>query len=520
MGGYWKVNMKNYLTIVMLIAFTSCASLPPAMQEENKADRIQKETLAAAETLSMEKPVVPPLSVPEFVPVKEGISPLSTKRISIAARRTPLRDVLYTIAETANLNVVMEQGVNPEIPVTASVTDISVEDGLKILFDSTDYFHSIKDNILIVKAIDTKIFEFGQPNVIQEYKTNIGGDILGGMAGEESTSSITGEVGLNTASDKTSFEFWNSIDDTLKTLIEQDDNKKTGAFQPSFIINRMTGTIMVTATKRDLERVSDYISNLKKVLNRQVIIEARIVEVQLSEGLKYGIDWNAVIKGLDKGVIKLGTSGFTDVIGAADPHFDLTITYDDNFSAILKALQEQGSVNLLSNPRVNIMNGQTSVLSVGRNTTFLSSVETTTTTAAGSAPITTFTVETNSVLSGMILGLVPYINSEGEIVLTITPILSNLVDLESQAIGTTDDGENALEIKFPIVDLRELSTTVKVLDGQMIILGGLIDKQEIEKVDKIPLLGDIPYLGEAFKSVEKTYDNKELVIMLIPRIVS
>ena len=310
---------------------------------------------------------------------------------------------------------------------------------MKILFDSTDYFYSIKDNILIVKAIDTKIFEFGQPNVVQEYNTNIGGDILGGMAVEGASSSITGEVGLNTSSDKTAYEFWNTMESTLGTLLAADGSKKEGAFQSSYIINRMTGTIMVTAVKRDLERVSDYIANLKNVLNRQVIIEARIVEVQLSEGLKYGIDWNAVIKGLDDGIITMGTKGFTDVISIAEPHFELAITFDDNFSAVLQALQKQGNVNLLSNPRVNIMNGQTSVLSVGRNTTFLSSVETTTTTAAGSAPITTFSVETNSVLSGMILGLVPYINREGEISLTITPILSNLVDLESQTVGSNDN---------------------------------------------------------------------------------
>ena len=111
MGGYWKVNMKNYLTIVILIVFMSCASQQPLPEkEERKADRIQRETLAAAETLSMEEPVIPPLNVPEFVPVKESISPLSTKRITVSARKTPLRDVLYTVAETANLNLVMEQG--------------------------------------------------------------------------------------------------------------------------------------------------------------------------------------------------------------------------------------------------------------------------------------------------------------------------------------------------------------------------------------------------------------------------
>jgi len=484
---------------------------------DNEAERIQKETLDAVQPLRKAAPDIPVLNVPEFIPVREGVSPLANKKVTISARNTPLRDVLSIIAETASLNLVMEQGVNPERPVTASFTDITVEDGLNILFDSLDYFYAIKDNILIVKAMDTKIFEFGQPNVIQEYKTSVGGDILSGISSDGSSDAVNGAVSVSTVSDKTSFEFWNTMDLTLRNLLGLEDTNTAGPMQPGLIINRMTGTIMVTAIKRDLQKVSDYIATIKKILNRQVVIEARIVEVQFSDGLKYGINWSEVGKWLGVGTTSLATRGFTDVIGATDPYFEFTITENDNLSLVLQALKEQGDLNILSNPRVNIMNGQTSVLSVGRNTTFIAKVETTTTTSAGSAPVTTFSVETNSILSGMIFGLVPFINDEGEITLNITPILSNLVDLDAKTIGS---GTDSVEIQLPVVDIRELSTTVKVMDGQMVIIGGLIDKMERSKEDKIPILGDIPFFGRAFKRVEKSYDNKELVIMLIPRIVS
>lgn len=509
--------MKKILSVVLLIALTSCASMQQPRVRDNEAERIQQETLAAAKPLHEAVPEIPALNIPEFVPVREGVSPLSNRKVTISARNTPLRDVLSIVAETANLNLVMERGINPELPVTASFTDITVEDALNILFDSLDYFYAIKDNILIVKALDTKIFEFGQPNVIQEYKTSVGGDILSGISSGGGSDSVNGAVSVSTVSDKTSYEFWNIMEQTLKRLMNLDETSTAGPMQPGFIINRMTGTIMVTAVKRDLKKVSEYIETIKKILNRQVVIEARIVEVQLSDGLKYGIDWEAVGKWLGVGTTTLATKGFTDVIRLADPHFEFAVTENDNLSLVLKALKEQGDLNILSNPRVNIMNGQTSVLSVGRNTTFISRVETTTTTSAGSAPVTTFSVETNSILSGMIFGLVPYINNEGEITLTITPILSNLIDLEAKTIGT---GTDSVEIQLPVVDLRELSTTVKVMDGQMVIIGGLIDKIERSTEDKVPLLGDIPLLGRAFKRVEKTYDNKELVIMLIPRIVS
>jgi MSHA type pilus biogenesis protein MshL len=282
----------------------------------------------------------------------------------------------------------------------------------------------------------------------------------------------------------------------------------------------MTGTVVVTSSKKDLVKVADYISNLKSVLNRQVVVEARIVEVQLSDSLKYGIDWTAVGNWLGTGRFSISTNNFNSVVPISGPNFVVRMLENSNDNIthlVLRALQEQGDVKILSNPRVNIMNGQTSMLSVGRNTTFISRVETTTITAEGSSPITTFTVDTNSILSGIIFGIVPYINNDKEITLTITPIVSNLVELEAETIGSDD---NSVEIKLPTVDLREMSTTVKILDGQLMIIGGLISKTEILREDKIPILGSIPVIGNAFKSLEKSYENTELIIMLIPRVIS
>jgi MSHA type pilus biogenesis protein MshL len=279
----------------------------------------------------------------------------------------------------------------------------------------------------------------------------------------------------------------------------------------------MAGTIMVTATKKDLEKVESYIGKLKKVLNRQVLIDARIVEVQLTSGLKYGIDWEAVNSWFGVGTTTFGTTNFSAVVDSTSPRFNFSITNNDNLSLVLQALQEQGDVSTLSNPRVQIMNGQTTLLSVGRNVSFISRVESTTATSEGSAAVTSFTVDTSSILSGIMFGIVPYINGDGEIALTITPIITDLINLDEQVIGS---GGNAVEIKLPTVDLREMTTTVKVMDGQMIIIGGLITRKENLQEDKVPLLSDIPVLGDAFKRYDKSNETKELVIMLIPRLIS
>lgn len=451
---------------------------------------------------------------PNFIPVSEELLPLKTRIVSISARDTPLRDVLHVIAEATGLNLVMDKGVNPEIPLTVTLRHISAEDALNIIVASVDYFYSVKDNILTVKAMDTRVFEFGQPPVIQDYAVDVGGDILGGAAGVTTTTGMAaGTTGLRGGvtqrieADKVAFKLWDSIEKAIAGL--------PGI--ASFSVNRMTGTIIVTATKKDLERVENYLAAIKKVLNRQVIIEARIVEVQLSEALRYGIDWTAVLEKSGLGRVTVGTEKFATVVADDMPSFHIGITGRD-FTALLNALQSQGNVRVLSNPRVNIMNGQTSLLSVGRNVNFISRVETTTTTAAtGVLPTTTFTVETSGILSGIMIGIVPYISDTGEITMAITPIVSDLIRLEDKTLGKV--GENIIQISLPTVDLRELSTTVRVKDGEMVIIGGLMQKKEVSEDSKVPLLGDIPLIGYLFRSRERLDEKTELVIMLKPTIV-
>jgi MSHA type pilus biogenesis protein MshL len=524
---YEKIKMRSTLFMMIVFSLFSCVSSQPVKTLNDTAEpgplseTSDIESGAPVETSDIESlPLIDsPPEIPDFIPVKEGSSPLKTKTVSVSARNTPLRDVLYIIAETASLNLVMERGVRPEIPVTMTFRDLSVEDALNIVFDSVDYFYLVKDNILIVKAMKTEMFELGQPNIIPEYSINVGGDILSGTSsGAGGQGAISGDVSVKSTLDKPAFKFWEAMENSLKTLlsIQSEGETEEGPGQAGFVINRMAGTIMVTATKSDLEKVGNYITNIKNILNRQVLVEARIVEVQLTESLKYGIDWTLIFDGFHGEEITLSTELFSDVVSSTSPAFKVNIASSDDLTLLLKALQEQGEVRTLSNPRVSILNGQTTMLSVGRNTTFISSVETTTN-QEGSSTTTTFTVETNSVLSGVMFGLVPYINSEQEITIAITPIVTNLVELDTKTVGASD---NSVEIKLPTVDLREMSTTVKVLDGQIIIIGGLIDKKEKLEEDQVPVLGDIPLIGKLFKSVSKSYENTELVIMLIPKIVS
>ncbi|MCL4456000.1 MAG: pilus (MSHA type) biogenesis protein MshL [Nitrospirae bacterium] len=511
------------LTLALTLACFSCS-----YTDIKREIQIPKE----AQEVKPDRPPPSEPKMPDFMPVTEDVSPLKTRIVDIKARNTPLRDVLYVISEATGINLVMERGVNAETPISLTLKNMSAEDALNTIFSSVDYFYSIKDNILFVKAVDTRIFELGHPAVLQTYSVDVGGDILGGAIGSlagGSTSggstNIKGNITQNTKSDTTAFNFWDAIEKSIASILGAAQPTATPAAgatittaapsQQSYTVNRLTGTIVVTSSKRNIERVEQYLNTVRKVINRQVLVEAKIIEVQLSEGLKYGIDWTFVNRTLGDGQISLTSPGFTGVVPLTSPYLNLGVTRGANFTSLLKALQSQGDVRTLSNPRVNIMNGQTALLSVGRNQSFISKVETITTT--GTTPTSTFTVTTSNILSGIMIGIVPYINENGEISMTITPIISDLIKLEDKTLGS---GTNQTQISLPTVDLRELSTTVKVRDGQMVVIGGLISKRESVSDYKIPGLGDVPLLGEAFKNRDKAESRSELVIVLQPILIS
>lgn len=538
------------LLLIVFLFFYGCSS----------ADIKREIQIPKVDLAKKEEPRVTQTPPADFKVEIEEITPLTIKKVSVNARQTALRDILIVLCRDAGLNLIMDKDVDPNTPVTILLSNVTLKDALDSVFSSTDYFYKIERNRLIVKATDTKIFHLNTIPIHQTYTTEVGGDILGGVTGQLTggggttggggitSTELKGNVSKTEKADDTAYKLWDSIEKSIATILGQPQiaqivstqpqtvaqTQPTGqtliqlqgssaSIQESYVINRMTGTIMVTATKKKMKKIEEYLETIKKVLSRQVLIEAKVIEVALSDSLKYGIDWSFLREwshGIHNWTIGGSTSGFTDVIPSNTPfsdiRFSLTTTAIKDFSAIIKALSQFGDVRTLSNPRISIMNGQTSLLTVGRNFTFVSKAESQVTTS-GTTPIVTYTVETSNLLSGLIIGIVPYIDDKGEISLTITPIIANLLGIQEKSFGSA--GSQTI-IQLPTVDLRELSTTVKVKDGEVLIIGGLIKREETLQENRTPILGDIPILGNLFKSHERGNSNTELVILIQPRIIS
>ena len=521
--------------------FMSCSTDPMNTKKEVKIPEEFRQTTPYPQAVNQPPPAPP--KAPDFVPVAEDVSPIKTRIVDITARKTPLRDVLHVIADATSLNLVMEKGVDPETEVNLTLKNVTAEFALNTIFAAVDYFYKVEENLLVVKAFDTKIFELGHPPITQAYEVDVGGDILGGAmsinpsgssGGGGGSTAMKGNISQSVKSDDTAFKFWDAVEKSLGSLL---GSQTTGTSQAGsgqgFTVNRLTGTVYVTASKKDLKKVEDYLGTVRKVIGRQVLIEAKVIEVKLQDDFQFGIDWTMVDRYLAtmvdgatriKSTFTYSTTQFKNVVSGAGPVF--AIAGDLNFggsktdlSFILNALQQQGDIRTLSNPKLNIMNGQTALLSVGRNQAYISKVETTTSGAGTSSPTITYTVTTNTILSGTMIGMIPFIDENGEISLTITPIISDLVKLTPQTIGASKSSA-ALDIQLPTVDLRELSTTVKVRNGDIIAIGGLISKRESVVDSQVPFLGSIPYLGYFFKSRDKQEQRIELVIIIQPILVN
>ncbi|MEJ2033570.1 MAG: type II and III secretion system protein, partial [Deltaproteobacteria bacterium] len=179
------------------------------------------------------------------------------------------------------------------------------------------------------------------------------------------------------------------------------------------------------------------------------------------------------------------------------------------FTMVLNALEQQGRTKVLANPKISVMNGQPALISVGTNVRFIDKIES----QANEGGVVTSTVTTASIMSGLGLSVVPTIMDDNEIILNMSPVTSQLQEpIQSVAVGQGS-------VMLPRVRLREMNSTVRIKDGGMLVVGGLIDQTDSKDNVKVPILGDLPLVNKLFKSETKDKTKTELVILLRPQII-
>jgi len=402
----------------------------------------------------------------------------------------------------------------------------------------------------------------------------LGGSTNTGNLGEVSLATVT-ESGKDWAEEKTvryvnRYDLWKTFRQNLDQILEiwemqsveraaltaaaaqtsqqekseqsQDEEEKTEAptaspagwmslGKGSYTIDESLGIVTVDASPSLQKRVVNYIDTFKSWLYRQVSIQANILEVTLSEGSSRGIDWSHVFKAVERdsaligGNIEYGDQGNVYEVNYPPPDFR-GVTREGlrliskihllptDFNILVNALDEQGTVHTISEPRLSLLNGSPGVLTVGESVRYIREISKDIDTSGATATIT-YTAETDDILSGLAFSVVCNILGDDEVVLYLTPVISKLQEpIEYKMIGETN-----LQIGLPRVKLRQMSTMAKVRSGDLLILGGLINEVSKNDSSEIPLLGKIPWVKWAFKNEIKSKERRELVIILRPHIL-
>jgi MSHA type pilus biogenesis protein MshL len=482
--------------------------------------------------------------------LKVGARINSTKKVA-------LREIIKPLASQKRLNISWASDVNQDALVDV---DIKADDDFYKAIDNilrqVDYFYELQGSTIVIKYRETKQFHIAMPFIKQAFSTGTGGNVLGGDVGGEGISkNIEGTIKL--ISEKNEFDIWSSVKSNMESILKIERTKKitslknegptetegknpadskktksspqnltteevevTGGAENYYMIDKPIGLITVTAPRPIIEKVAAYFTSLQKEIYKQVSIEAKIIEVILTDKSSIGINWDSVLEKFKiSGTVKFGNNG---TIFSWDPTTGATTNNriisnvsigDRSFEVFLNALKGQGNTKILSNPKISVLNGQPAMISVGKNITYIDKI--TVTKGTTDSPGDTFAPETASVLSGVGLGLTATILDNNEIILNLIPITSELVG----DVVDYKEFEDGSQVGLPVVNIREMSTTVRVKDGDMLVIGGLISDTNEDKGSFAPVLGDIPMVKYLFGYEVKEKNKRELIILLKPRII-
>ncbi len=551
-----KHNTIITIALVFLLAIlSSCRQTPVPEKETAAPEKVQQgaeEPLIPSQPAASALPLTLPVKyqTPEYMIGPESFDDLEAEEItkikvgaSIRSTRgpQPLWDILKRLAALKKMNVSWSSDVDQNALVDV---DINANDDLYEAIDNllrqVDYFHEMHGNTIVVKYKETRRFHIAMPFTKHNYSTGTGGNVLGG---DETSANIEGTIQLKSSDNE--FDIWKNIQANMDAILntwnttastsqptttEQTQPTATDSQEPQttdtpvatrqistggsmYIIDKPIGMITVTAPRPLLDRLEQYFTVLKSELYKQVVIEAKIIEVQLSNSSSIGINWSSV---LDNFAVT-GTIEFAGDSGEIYPtgdRFVSKVSLDTaDFSLFLNALQEQGDTKVLSNPKISVMNGQPALITVGENTTYVDSIESDVDSDTG---VTTYTVETERILSGVGLALTATVLNNDSIIMNLVPVTSEL----QEPIEYLDIGSDGAQVGLPVVTVREMSTTVRMKDGEMLVIGGLISNSDDTSGEFAPVVGDIPVIRYLFGYEEKTSSKRELIILLKARITN
>lgn len=421
-----------------------------------------------------------------------------------------------------------------------TLKNMTLNEILDILLVENNLNYSLNNNILKISFIETKTYSIdyiisarrsiGSTDVMLFNSTggtggnsnnnNSGNQGGGGTSG--STSNATNASGI-TIESLDEVKFWEELDLELQRVLNR-PNDFYQAEKP--IVNKNAGLVTVTATVRQQKRLEKYLAELQKKIQYQVLMDVRMLAVTLNDQSSTGVDWSQIyalqnmalsydkinFKNVD--TFDAGAITAASATGFTGPASLLRLSSGGSINEVIKFLKTQGNVDAISNPKVLTLNNQPALITVG--TEYFYKLQQSNILAGSSSGTsqTTNNEKVSSIFAGVLLDITPEIANDDTITLKINPSVS-----KTRITLSSDEESQQKRSMPPDLDRRQLASVVTVKDGNRIVIGGLIDKTTNFQTNKVPLLGDLPGIGYAFRYEEKVTENVELVIIIEPHII-
>jgi len=498
---------------------------------------------------------------------------------SVSVHNVAIRDLLFALARDARLNL----DVHPDLAGTVSINaiDQTITEILDRAAMQVDMRYEMEGRNLFVMPDSPVLrhYRVDYPNVAREARSSVSASSSIGSGGGNSGGSGTGNSSSSSLANTSNNRFWETLTQNIRDLLRETDkllpegadaasggrtavagaavnpvaaavgatgNPTAAPLTPnsvsprfreaaSVIANPETGVISVRASFRQHLRIREFMDRVMLSAGRQVMIEATIVEVNLSDQYQQGINWTVFRRGLP--LFQLGPAGGSmpsgvPVSGVIPSMASFTPTYASaggltQISAALRLLESFGSAKVLSSPKISALNNQAALLKVTEDIVYFT-MKAEVTTIGSTSSISSVTSTPNTVSVGFVMSVMPQVGENDQITLILRPTLSRVVSYVNDPAVSINlamaraNGADVPEVvsKVPQIQTRELESVIKVRSGDTAVLGGLMRENFASNTDQTPGLGNVPGLGELFKYKNRDNAKSELVIFLRPTVVT
>ena len=434
-------------------------------------------------------------SIVEGTPYSIAIHPDVTGEISLNLKQVVLKDVFDLVGELYGYEIERKQNIYRIYP-----------SGMRTETFAINYLLMTRD-----ASTQTSITSGG---VTQESGNSSGNSSQNNFRGNSSSS---GSNNINSGSNsngtniytRTSTDFWAELLATLETMLGEGDGK-------SVMVTPQAGLVTVRALPEEIRAIKSFLDISEEIIQRQVILEARIIEVALNDDYQQGINWGKIVA--NSGATDFQFSNTAGTIGnsisAALGNVTSLSFINKDFSGVLSLLSTQGNVQVLSSPRVTAINNQKAVIKVGNDEYFVTDVSSQSTISSSTTSVVP-NIELTPFFSGIALDVTPQISADGMVLLHVHP--SVIETQEQEKVVTLNQEQYVLPLARS--NIRESDTVIRAKSGEIVVIGGLMQSIISESESRTPFFGDIPILGNLFKSKQNSETKKELVILIKPTVV-